>query len=141
MTFVWLAVALAFGVAEVITTAFYALFIVVGALAAAVAAQLGAPLGIQVVIFAVVAVTGVLAARPPLMHYLERRKAPELLSGAESMIGQDARVIDDINGPHDPGHVRIGGESWLAVSESGQPIPAGATVQVVALRQTTLVVK
>lgn len=140
MTFVWLAVALAFGVAEISTTAFYGVFIVVGALAAAAATQLGASLPVQVVVFAVVSVLGVVAARPPLMRYLLRRRAPELLSGAESMIGQEAPVIEDISGPHDPGHVRVAGESWPAVSENGAPIPTGTIVRVVALRQATLVV-
>jgi membrane protein implicated in regulation of membrane protease activity len=138
--FIWLAIALAFGVAEVVTTAFYAIFIVIGALAAALAAQLGAPMPVQVVVFAVVSVLGVVAARPSLMRYLERRRAPELLSGAEGMIGLEAPVIDDIGGTHSPGHVRVAGESWLAVSEHGGAVPAGTVVRVVGLRQATLVV-
>lgn len=138
--FIWLAIALAFGVAEVVTTAFYALFIVIGALAAALAAQLGAPLPVQVIVFAVVSVLGVVAARPSLMSYLEKRRAPELLSGAEGMIGQEAPVIDDIGGPHQPGHVRVAGESWPAISEDGSAVPAGTVVKVVGIRQATLIV-
>ena len=140
MTFVWLAVALAFGVAEVITTAFYAIFIVIAALAAAVAAQLGAPVPVQVIVFAVTAIVGVVAARPPVMHYLERRKGSGLVSGAQSMVGEQAPVTDDILDAHHPGHVRIGGESWPALSEDGSPIAAGSTVRIVGLRQATLVV-
>ncbi len=140
MTLVWLAVALAFAVAEMSTTALYAIFIVPGALAAAVAAQLGLDLPYQVVIFAVVSLVGVVAARPPLLRYLKRRRAPELLSGAEGMIGQQAPVTDDIGGPHDPGHVRVAGETWPAVSEDGSPIPAGTVVRITGLRQATLIV-
>ncbi|MFY9615159.1 MAG: NfeD family protein [Candidatus Dormiibacterota bacterium] len=140
LTFLWLAIALAFGVAEVVTTAFYAIFIVIGALAAAISAQLGAPLPVQVIVFAVVSIAGVVLARPSLLRYLARRRAPELLSGAESMIGQEAPVIDDIEGRHHPGHVRIAGESWPAVSDDGERIPAGSVVKVIALRQATLVV-
>ncbi|MDP9326208.1 MAG: hypothetical protein M3O87_06705, partial [Candidatus Dormibacteraeota bacterium] len=72
LTFLWLAIALAFGVAEVITTAFYAIFIVLGAVAAGISAQLGASLPVQVIVFAVVSIAGVVVARPPLMRYLER---------------------------------------------------------------------
>jgi membrane protein implicated in regulation of membrane protease activity len=140
MTFVWLAVALAFGVAEVLTTAFYALFIVIGALAAAIAAQLGAPLPIQVIVFAVTSVAGVVLARPPLMHYVSRRRTPELLSGAQAMVGQEAPVVEDIKDAHTAGHVRIGGERWPAVAEDGSFIAAGSTVRVTGLRQATLVV-
>jgi membrane protein implicated in regulation of membrane protease activity len=111
-----------------------------GAAAAAVVAFLGAPVAIQVVVFVAASGAGIFAARPPLMAYLKRRQGPELLSGAQAMIGQQAIVLDDIGGSHHPGHVRVSGESWLAVSADGSAIPAGSTIRVDALRQTTLVV-
>jgi membrane protein implicated in regulation of membrane protease activity len=102
MTFVWLAVALAFAVAEMLTLAFYAVFLVIGGLAAAVAALLGVSQVGQVVVFCVVSIAGVLAARPPLMGYLNRNRPPETRSGAQAMIGQQAPVIEEIQ-PHQPG--------------------------------------
>lgn len=140
MTFLWLAVALAFGVAEILTLAFFAVFAVIGALAAAVAAALGLDLPWQIVVFAAVSIAGVAGARPPLMAYLGRRKAPELLSGAQSMIGKEAPVADEIGGRHEPGHVRVLGESWPAISADGSAIPAGSVVRIEALEKATLVV-
>jgi membrane protein implicated in regulation of membrane protease activity len=140
MTFVWLAVALAFGVAEVLTLAFYALFFVIGGIAAAIAALLGVSQAGQVIVFCVVSVGGVLAARPPLMHYLKRGHAPEMASGAEAMIGQEVPVIEEIHGMHEPGHVRVAGESWPAIAADNSVIPVGSTVRVEGLRQATLVV-
>ena len=93
MTFIWLAVALAFGVAEMLTLAFFALFFVVGALAAAATAQLGVSQVGQIVVFAVVSVVGVVVARPPMMNYLKRRRTtPDVLSGAQAMIGRGPRI-------------------------------------------------
>jgi membrane protein implicated in regulation of membrane protease activity len=140
MTWFWLAVALAFGVGEVLTLAFYAIFLVVGALAAALAAQMGLGLPGQVIVFAVVSVLGVVAARPALMGYLRRREGPLVVSGAESMIGEEAPVVDDILDAHHPGHVQLHGERWPALSENGKPIHKGSTVRVTALKQATLVV-
>lgn len=140
MTWFWLAVALAFGVGEVSTLAFYALFVVLGALAAAAAAQLGLSLAGQVIVFAAVSVLGVLAARPPLMKYLQGRRGPLVLSGAESMIGEEAPVVDAIIDAHHPGHVRLHGENWPALGDGGQSIPAGSTVRVTGLKQATLLV-
>jgi membrane protein implicated in regulation of membrane protease activity len=140
MTWFWLAVALAFGVGEVLTLAFYALFVVVGALAAALAATAGVSLEGQVIVFAVVSILGVVAARPVMVHYLDRRRGPMVLSGADSMIGEEAPVVDDIVDAHHPGHVRLHGENWPALSESGSAIPAGSTVRVTGLRQATLLV-
>jgi membrane protein implicated in regulation of membrane protease activity len=141
LTWFWLAAALAFAVGEALTTAFYALFIVIGAIAAAVAAQLGFDLPVQVVVMCVVSVLGVAVARPPLMRYLQQRHTPEMASGAESMVGHEAPVVDEIGGPHQPGHVRVYGENWPAVSEDGTPIAAGTIVMVVGLQQTTLIVR
>ena len=39
-----------------------------------------------------------------------------------------------------PGHVRLAGERWLAVSGGDQPIPAGTKVIVTAVAGTTLIV-
>ena len=141
LTWFWLAVALAFGVGEALTTAFYALFIVLGALAAAAAAQLGFDLPVQVAVMCLVSVLGVVVARPPLMRYLQRRHTPGMASGAESMVGQEAAVVEEIGGAHQPGHVRIYGESWLALSEDGAPIAAGSIVSIVGIKQATLVVR
>jgi len=140
MTFLWLAVALAFGVAEMLTLAFYAIFFVIGGLAAAVAAQLGYSQVVQVIVFCLVSIGGVLAARPSMMRYLRRRGVPGLLSGAQSMIGVEAPVVDEILDAHHPGHVRIAGENWPAVSSDGTLITTGSTVRVEGLRQATLIV-
>jgi membrane protein implicated in regulation of membrane protease activity len=56
------------------------------------------------------------------------------------MLGQEAMVVDAIKGAHQPGHVRVAGESWPAVSEDGAPVAAGATIRIVGIRQTMLVV-
>jgi len=140
MTFVWLAVALAFGVAEMLTLAFYGVFLVVGALAAAVAAVLGVPPVGQVIVFCLVSVVGVLAARPPLMRYLKRGHPGDVKSGAQAMVGLEAPVVEEIGGAHEPGHVRVAGESWPAVSADGSKIAEGSTVRIDSLRQATLIV-
>ena len=140
MAWIWLGIAIAFVVAEVITVAFFALFGAVGAAAAAVAAALGFGFGIQAIVFAAAVLIGVLTVRPLLMRYFARRKGPMLLSGASEMLGQTAMVVDAIKGPHEPGHVRIGGEDWPALSVDGSAVRAGREVMVVELRQATLVV-
>lgn len=140
MAWIWLGVAIVFVLAEVATVAFFALFGAAGALAAALAAAMGFGFAGQVISFAAVSLLGVLAVRPFLMRYLARRRAPELLSGASSMLGRQALVVEPIEGPHQPGHVRISGEDWPALSVDGAAVGAGAEVVVVELRQATLVV-
>ena len=139
MTVLWVAVAIVFAVAEMLTLAFFAVFVTVAALGAAIAAALGADLLWQGIVFGALAVLGLVVARPPLLHHLRGRR-PAQLSGAQEMIGRTGVVIDAIRGSHRPGHVEIMGERWPAVSASGEPVKAGQEVRVVEIRRATLVV-
>lgn len=142
MLIFWIVVALAFAVGEVLTTGFFALFLTVAAIGAAVAAVFGLDLLVQGIVFAVLAVAGILVARPPLMAWARRRHrgGPVVLSGAQEMIGRTGLVIDSIKGAHQAGHVKIMGERWPAVTADGSPVKEGAEVRVVDIRDATLVV-
>lgn len=140
MTLVWIAVALVFAIVEVASVALFAAFVSLGAVGAAAAAFLGADVVAQVVVFAAVSIAGIAIVRRPLVGYLRRRSTPEMLSGAASMIGQTALVVDAIKGPHVNGHVRIAGEDWPALTRDGSAVDAGESVRVVDIRRATLVV-
>jgi len=142
MLIFWVVVALAFAVGEVLTLAFFAVFLCVAALGAAAAAGTGGDLLVQAIVFAILAVVGLVVARPPLlrlMHY-RRRGTPTTLSGAQEMIGRTGLVTDPIKGPHQAGHVKIMGERWPAVTADGSPVREGAEVRVVDIHNATLVV-
>lgn len=141
MALVWIAIALFFAVVEVATVALFASFAAIGAVGAAVAAYAGADLLVQALVFAIVAAAGILLVRPPLMRYLTRRRSPLVLSGAPSMVGMTAQVVDPIRGPHDRGHVRVAGENWPALTRDGAPVGAGRTVRIVDIDKATLVVE
>jgi membrane protein implicated in regulation of membrane protease activity len=134
--------ALAFAVGEVITLGFFALFLCIAAVGSAVAAGLGASVLVQGIVFAVLAVGGVLLARPPLLRWMHYRRhaTPTTLSGAEEMIGRTGLVTESIKGPHQGGHVKIMGERWPAITADGSPVKEGAEVRVVEIRNSTLVV-
>lgn len=141
MTLAWIAVALVFAIGEVVTLGLFAGFVSLGALGAAVAAFIGFGLVGQAIIFGVVSILGIVAVRRPLLVYLQSRHAPETLSGAATMIGQTALVVDPIGGPHQRGHVRIAGEDWPALTTDSKPVEAGVSVRVVDIRRATLVVE
>src|SRR5712691_2889892 len=91
----WVIVAIAFAVVEVMTVAFFAVFITIGALGAAVASLLGFDLLVQGIVLGVLGVAGILAARPFLVTRLHIGRA-SLRSGADSMVGQQALLLDPI---------------------------------------------
>ncbi|HEX6350425.1 MAG TPA: NfeD family protein [Candidatus Dormibacteraeota bacterium] len=138
----WVVVALAFAAGEVVSLAFFAVFLTLAALGAAAAAAMGGDLLVQGLVFTVLAVGGVVLARPPLlrwMHY-RYRATPATLSGAQEMIGRTGLVTDAIKGGHQTGHVKIMGERWPAVTADGSQVREGAEVRVVEIRNATLVV-
>jgi membrane protein implicated in regulation of membrane protease activity len=136
----WIFVAIAFAIAEILTIALFALFITIGALGAAVASLLGFNLLVQAIVLGVLGVAGILIARPYLIDRLHIGR-PTLRSGADSMVGQRAVLTDPIRGEGEPGHVKIAGELWPAITEDGTPLPATTPVIVTALRSTTLIVR
>ena len=142
MIFFWIVLALAFAVAEVVTLALFAVFLVVAALGAGVAAAVGGDVLWQGFTFFVLALAGLILARPLLMRYLERRRAGPTVSGAQEMIGSVGIVTDEVAGALKPalGHVRIMGERWPAVSADDSVLETGREVEVVEIRGATLVV-
>ncbi len=137
----WLIVGVAFAVGEILTLAFFAAFLAAGALGAALAAALGLPILVQVIVFGVVGVGGILLFRPVVMRSLHRGGRPPLVSGAEGMIGQRAVLTDPILGIERPGHLVIFGERWPATTADGSPIATDTPVLIKALRNATLVVE
>jgi len=128
----WVIVAIVFAIAEVMTVALFAVFITVGALGAAVVSLLGFNLLVQAIVLGVIGVVGILVARPYLVDRLHIGR-PTLRSGADSMVGQHAVLIEPIGGLEQPGHVRIAGELWPALTEDGSSVPAATPVVVTVL--------
>jgi membrane protein implicated in regulation of membrane protease activity len=137
----WLIVAGVLVITEVLTLALFAAFLALGAAGAAIAALLGLPALVDALVFAVVGVGGIVVGRPPMMRALGRRPGPLLRSGADSMIGERAILQEPILGPDRPGHVKIAGELWPALTATGIAVPAGTPIVVRALRSATLIVE
>ena len=136
----WVIVAIVFAIAEVLTVALFAVFITVGALGAAIVSLLGFNLLVQAIVLGVIGVAGILVARPYLVDRLHIGR-PTLRSGADSMVGQQAILLEPIVGVGQPGHVKIAGELWPALTDDGSPVPINTLVVVTALRSTTLIVR
>ena len=83
---------------------------------------------------------GAFAAMRPLARRLDQGEPSDGI-GARRLIGQHATVLEPIPpGPHELGLVRVHREEWRAETVDGEPVDAGAVVQVVEQRGTRLVV-
>lgn len=137
---IWLAVAVTFGLAELASAgAFFMLPFAVGAAAAAVLAFLGLALGLQWLVFLAVSIA-LLAGLRPLAAKLARDHPAEGI-GSKRLIGQHGTVLREIEAGHQElGLVRIHREEWRAESVDGAALPAGSEVRVVEQRGTRVVV-
>ena len=138
---IWMTAALVFAVGEIaIVGSFFLAPFALGAAAAAVLAFLGVDLGPQWLVFVIL--SGVLlAAMRPLAHRLDRQDSSVPGVGAGRQVGQRAKVIEAIDGPHDHGFVLLGSERWRAESVDGSPIAEGTPVLVTEVRGTRVIVE
>lgn len=139
---VWLVAGLVLLAVEAHTAAFYALFLALGAFAAAIVSGVGLPVWVDAVVFAGVATGTTLAIRPALKSTFDRHQGPALVlpGGSGSLVGQRALTLDEVGDEHHPGHARLAGERWLAVTEEPGGLKKDTQVMVVEVRGTTLVV-
>ncbi len=141
----WVALTVAFVILEVHTQAFYALFVALGFAAAAIAAIAGGPLWLQGVLFAMLSLGGSWFVRPLLRARFDRAtpvvKFRGIQGSADGLVGQPAITLDTVGDEHHPGHALFANDRWLAVTDTGAPLPAHLPVVVVAVRGTTLLVR
>ena len=140
MVIVWLVLGVILLAFELHHFAFYALFGAIGAFAAAVVALIApSALPLQVVVAILAAVIGIVVVRPHVSERLHQRHEGRLGRGVHgTLVGEEVLTLDVVGDDLHPGHVRLAGERWLAISGSDRPIPAGTPVVVTAVQGTTL---
>jgi membrane protein implicated in regulation of membrane protease activity len=139
----WILAAVVFIVIEITNLAFFALFAAAGALAAAIVSAVGGPAFLQVIVFAVVALGGLVVLRRPLVGAFGHRRAGALKSGVAALVGQKATVVDRVDRvdrAEVAGRVRARGEDWPAITYDDQPCEPGQVVEVIDIEKTRLVV-
>ena len=135
----WLVAAFIFAIGEMATPgSFFLLPFAVGALAATALAFAGIAVGIQATAFVVVSIA-TLAGLRPLARRLDRLDDDQGI-GSRRLIGQTAKVLQEIPGHGELGLVRVHREEWRAESLDGSAIPLGAAVRVADIEGTRVIV-
>lgn len=135
---VWVLVAVALGVGELLTPGLFFLGpVALAAVAAAVAALLGAGTAGSTIVFIVCSVASLLILRPVAKQHV---RLPAISrTGTDALVGRKAIVTrrTDVHG----GRVRIGGEEWTARTYlDGEVIEEGQTVDVIQIEGATALV-
>lgn len=127
---VWLGLLILFAVVEAATVGLTSIWFAAGAMAALICALLNGPVPLQIVLFIAVSVLSLLAARPLVKKYLNNEVQP---TNVDRILGQQAQVTEAVDNVQGTGAVTVGGVSWSARSQSGDPIPAGQLVRVLRI--------
>lgn len=107
----WMAALIILLVWEVFTLGLTTIWFAFGALIAAIAAMLGAPIPVQAFLFLVISVLTLIFTRPIAMKYFNRTR---IRTNANSLIGQQAIVTQDINNIEGKGQAIVNGQEWTA---------------------------
>lgn len=135
--YVWLGLIVVLVGIEAATVSLTTIWFAGGALMALILALFKLPLLVQIAAFLVVSIIMIIFTRPVAVKYL---KVGTQKTNVDAFIGATGLVTMDIS-EHKPGQVKVKGQLWTAVSESGEYIPADTEVTVLAVEGVKLVVK
>ena len=138
-TIFWLMTFVVLLVVEIVTLGLTTVWFALGAIAAFLAAYVGASVLVQIIVFLIVSVVLLIVTRPIVMkHFNQKRER----TNAESLIGQQAIVISEINNLQGIGQVTVNGQEWSARNASGEKeIPVGSVVIIRSISGVKLMVE
>ena len=138
MITIWLIVFVVLVIIEIITMGLTTIWFEGGALVARLAAAVHAPLWVQIVLFLVVSALLLFFTRPVAVKYFNKDR---VRTNVESLIGQQAIVISEINNLQGIGQVTVNGQEWSARSTDEEAaIPVGCVVIIERVSGVKLIV-
>ena len=135
----WLSILVLCIVIEIATMGLTTIWFAGGALVAAILAMLSVPFPVQVVSFILVSFILLLFTRPVAVKYFNKDR---VRTNVESLIGQEAIVVSEIDNLEQAGRVPLQGKEWTARTEkNGVKIPVGSVVIVKSIDGVKLIVE
>ncbi|MBR6717410.1 MAG: NfeD family protein [Oscillospiraceae bacterium] len=125
-------------IAEIASMQLISIWFTVGSVGAFIAAMKGVGFPGQLGIFVAISLVLLLVTRPLLAKL---RVNTEPRTNADKNIGETAVIIEEVDPALGTGRARIGGVDWIAVSETGEILPAEAIVIVTRVEGAKLFVR
>lgn len=135
---VWIVLAAALYIGEMLTFTFFLLPFAVGATVSIFACAFGAELWLQWVLFIVVSISALVVVRP-LAKRLQRN-APTEKSGVDRLIGCDGVILEQ-TAPSGESRARVIREVWNVATEGDDVLQPGDKIMVLRVEGTKLIVQ
>lgn len=138
-TIYWLAIFVILLIIEIVTMGLTTIWFAGGAIAAMAAGLIGFGTGIQILVFLVVSVLLLVLTRPIAVKYFNQERQK---TNAESLIGQQALVLEDIDTLQSVGLVEVRGQEWSAkTDEPNGKIAKNKVVVIEGIQGVKLIVR
>lgn len=134
----WFVLFLVFLVIEVATVSLTCIWFALGALLALILSLFDVPVLIQFIVFAIVSIVLMIFTKPVLSRKLLANREK---TNYESVIGQSAKVIEEIDNIDNKGTVMLNGLEWTARSVDDRVISVDTIVEVVKVEGVKVIVK
>ena len=134
----WIILFIILLIIEIATMGLTTVWFAGGALVAFLAAYIGFGIVVQVVLFLMVSILLLVLTRPVAMKFFNQQREK---TNAESLIGQKAVVIEEINTLHATGRAVVNGMEWSAKTEESKSIPVDAVVLIKGIQGVKLIVE
>ncbi|NCC83617.1 MAG: NfeD family protein [Clostridia bacterium] len=139
MWIIWLVLAAAFLIVEMITIALISVWFTAGSLIALIASLLGMSLPGQVALMLVSSIV-LLTAFVLLRRKMGILPSQKQATNADALIGKQGEVIQRVDPVENIGQVQVNGQIWSARTDGSQAIEVGTAVKITELRGVKLVV-
>ena len=136
---IWIIIGAALILAEIFSASFFAGPIGLGCLIAAIMAKAGFSVSWQLMIFGSSSILLLLIVRPIWKNMMDNNPK-DLESGVDRYEGRAGTITETVDPDSGEGRVKIGGESWRAISDKNIVIEAGSRVTVLRVEGTKAVV-
>ena len=137
--FFWLILLIALAVIELATMGLTTIWFAGGSLMALFVAVLEWPFYVQAAVFLAVSAILLVFTRPVALKLLNQKTVK---TNAESLVGEQAIVLAQVNNLQSQGSVTVNGMEWMARSaDESKMIPEGSVVTIVAISGAKLIVE
>jgi membrane protein implicated in regulation of membrane protease activity len=134
---IWMIVAVALAVGEIVTVGFFLGPVALAAFAASLVALAGAGLTLQLLAFVIAAVASLGLLRPIARRHMQT--PARIRTGTAALVGARAVALEQVDA--DSGSVKIGGEVWTARPyDEDDVIEQGTRVEVMKIEGATALV-
>ncbi|MEZ5103573.1 MAG: LytTR family transcriptional regulator DNA-binding domain-containing protein [Draconibacterium sp.] len=135
----WIIATILFFLLEIFIPSFLMASIGIGCVLAFVGAVFKVPFSIQIILFIVGTLAGIMSVKPMMKKYAYSKKA--IKTNAGGLVGRIGKVKEEINEAKNTGCVAIDGDLWKSITVKNQVIPIGEKVRVISIDSIILTVE